>query len=71
MPDAEWIYPLLRAAGRDLRMPGPETRFDRQSIPADPEKRRRLMWEIDREWQQGGTWPMIYHNRATTAGIAR
>jgi len=46
-------------------MPGPETRFDRQSIPADPEKRRRLMWEIDREWQQGGTWPMIYHNRAS------
>jgi hypothetical protein len=24
LPDAKWIYPLLRAAGRNLRMPGPE-----------------------------------------------
>jgi hypothetical protein len=58
------------------RRPGPEDArardaVRRASIPADLEKRRRLVWEIDREWQQGGTWPMICHNRATTAGIAR
>ena len=43
-----------------------ETDFDRQSMEADFEKRRRLVWEIDRKLQEDGARPMIYHNRAAT-----
>ena len=43
-----------------------ETDFDRQSMEADPEKRKRLVWEIDRKLQEDGARPMIYHNRAAT-----
>src|SRR6266550_3895212 len=43
-----------------------ETGFDRQSMEADFEKRRRLVWEIDRKLQEDGARPMIYHNRAAT-----
>src|SRR6266436_2914596 len=43
-----------------------ETDFDRQSMEADFEKRRRLVREIDRKLQEDGARPMIYHNRAAT-----
>ena len=43
-----------------------EQDFDRQSIEADPERRKRLVWEIDRKLQEDGARPMIYHNRAAT-----
>jgi peptide/nickel transport system substrate-binding protein len=43
-----------------------EASFDRQSMEADPEKRKRLVWEIDRKLQEDGARPMIYHNRAAT-----
>ena len=43
-----------------------EQEFDRQSMEADQEKRRRLVWEIDRKLQEDGARPMIYHNRAAT-----
>jgi len=43
-----------------------EKEFDRQSMEADQEKRRRLVWEIDRKLQEDGARPMIYHNRAAT-----
>ncbi len=43
-----------------------ETDFDRQSMEADVEKRRRVVWEIDRKLQEDGARPMIYHNRAAT-----
>jgi len=40
--------------------------FDRQSIEADQEKRRALVWEIDRKLQEDVARPIIYHNRAGT-----
>jgi peptide/nickel transport system substrate-binding protein len=41
-----------------------EQEFDRQSMEADPEKRKRLVWEIDKKLQEDAARPMIYHNRA-------
>ena len=41
-----------------------EQEFDRQSMEADPEKRKRLVWAIDKKLQEAGARPMIYHNRA-------
>jgi peptide/nickel transport system substrate-binding protein len=43
-----------------------EKKFDRQSTEADPERRKRLVWEIDRKLQEDGARPMIYHNRPAT-----
>ena len=43
-----------------------EKEFDQQSMEADPEKRKRLVWDIDRKLQEDGARPMIYHNRAAT-----
>jgi peptide/nickel transport system substrate-binding protein len=43
-----------------------EREFDRQSMEADPEKRKRLVWNIDKKLQEDGARPMIYHNRAGT-----
>jgi peptide/nickel transport system substrate-binding protein len=43
-----------------------EAEFDRQSMEANPEKRKRLVWDIDRKLQEDGARPMIYHNRAAS-----
>jgi peptide/nickel transport system substrate-binding protein len=40
--------------------------FDQQSIERDQEKRRRLVWEIDRKLQEDGARPILYHNRFAT-----
>ena len=32
----------------------------------DQEKRRRLVWEIDRKLQEDGARPILYHNRFAT-----
>jgi len=40
--------------------------FERQSIEADQEKRRRLVWEIDKKLQQDGARLIIYHLRGAT-----
>jgi peptide/nickel transport system substrate-binding protein len=48
-----------------------EKEFDRQSMEADPEKRKHLVWEIDRQLQEDGARPMIYHNRAATCWYPR
>jgi len=48
-----------------------EKDFDRQSMEADPEKRKHLVWEIDRKLQEDGARPMIYHNRAATCWYPR
>jgi peptide/nickel transport system substrate-binding protein len=37
--------------------------FDQQSIERDQEKRRQLVWEIDRRLQEDGARPILYHNR--------
>jgi peptide/nickel transport system substrate-binding protein len=43
-----------------------EARFVEQSETADREKRRRLVWEIDKKLQEDGARPIIYHTRAAT-----
>jgi len=43
-----------------------ETLFVQQSAMADREKRRRLVWEIDKKLQEDGARPIIYHTRLAT-----
>jgi peptide/nickel transport system substrate-binding protein len=40
--------------------------FDRQSMERDQEKRRHLVWEIDKKLQEDGARPILYHNRFAT-----
>src|SRR6266481_2214611 len=40
--------------------------FDQQSMEADQEKRRRLVWEIDRRLQEDQARPIVYHLRFAT-----
>jgi peptide/nickel transport system substrate-binding protein len=43
-----------------------EKLFDQQSMEADPAKRRKLVWEIDKKIQEDVARPIIYHSRAGT-----
>jgi peptide/nickel transport system substrate-binding protein len=43
-----------------------EKLFIEQSAMADQDKRRRLVWEIDKKLQEDGARPIIYHTRAAT-----
>jgi len=43
-----------------------EQRFEQQSMETDPEKRRQLAWEIDRQLQEEVARPIIAHYRAAT-----
>ena len=43
-----------------------EKLFDRQSVEADPQKRRKLVWDIDERLQQDDARPIIYYNDAAT-----
>jgi peptide/nickel transport system substrate-binding protein len=40
--------------------------IDRQSIEFDQEKRKKLVWEIERRLAEDGARPIIYHTRAAT-----
>jgi peptide/nickel transport system substrate-binding protein len=40
--------------------------FDRQSMERDQEKRRRLVWDIDKKLQEDGARPILFHNRFAT-----
>ena len=40
--------------------------FDQQSMESNLEKRRKLVWEIDRKIQEDVARPIIYHSRAAT-----
>jgi len=50
----------------DYCSPESEKLFDRQSMESDPEKRKRLVWEIDRKLQQEGARPIIYYDVGAT-----
>jgi peptide/nickel transport system substrate-binding protein len=43
-----------------------ETLFEKQSMEPDQEKRKRLVWDIDKKLQEDGARPIIYHFRAAT-----
>src|SRR5207245_10055714 len=40
--------------------------FDQQSMERDQEKRRGLVFEIDKKLQQDGARPILFHNRFAT-----
>jgi peptide/nickel transport system substrate-binding protein len=40
-----------------------EQLFDRQSMEADPGKRKQLVWEIERKLAEDGARPIIFYNR--------
>jgi len=43
-----------------------EKQFDQQSMEADPEKRAKLVWEIDKKLQEDGARPIIFHYHGGT-----
>jgi peptide/nickel transport system substrate-binding protein len=43
-----------------------EKQFAQQSMEANQDKRRKLVWEIDKKLQEDGARPIIYHFRAAT-----
>jgi peptide/nickel transport system substrate-binding protein len=48
-----------------------EKLFDKQSSEVDPQKRKQLVWEIDKKLQEDVARPIIYHNRAATCWSPR
>jgi peptide/nickel transport system substrate-binding protein len=48
-----------------------EKMYERQSIEADQEKRKKLVWEIDRQLQEDAARPMVYHYRLGTCWYPR
>ena len=68
-PDAQFFENY--ACGSDRNYTGycnPEIDrlFDQQSMEPDQEKRRHLVWEIDKRLQEDGARPILYHNRFAT-----
>jgi peptide/nickel transport system substrate-binding protein len=43
-----------------------EALFVEQSTTADPEKRKKLVWDIDKKLQEDGARPIVYHTRLGT-----
>jgi peptide/nickel transport system substrate-binding protein len=43
-----------------------DKKFVEQSVMADQEKRRKLVWEIDRQLQEDGARPIVFHARGAT-----
>jgi peptide/nickel transport system substrate-binding protein len=43
-----------------------DKKFDEQSKEADQEKRKKLVWEIDKKLQEDGARPIIYHQLGAT-----
>jgi peptide/nickel transport system substrate-binding protein len=43
-----------------------DKKFEEQSMMTDQEKRKKLVWEIDRKLQEDGARPIIVHNRQGT-----
>ena len=46
--------------------PEVDKRIDRQSSEADQEKRKRLVWEIERKLAEDGARPIIFYGRRAT-----
>jgi peptide/nickel transport system substrate-binding protein len=46
--------------------PQMDQRIDRQSMEPDPEKRRKLVWEIERTLAEDGARPIIFYPRSGT-----
>ena len=46
--------------------PAIEALFDRQSMETDPEKRRRMVWDIDHQLQAALARPILFHEKVAT-----
>src|SRR5438876_224108 len=63
-PDQQFYENYACGAERNITgycNPELETLFERQSIEADQEKHRRLVWEIEKRLQEDGARLIIYH----------
>ena len=43
-----------------------DKKFEEQSMMTDQEKRKKLVWEIDKKLQEDGARPIIFHDRRGT-----
>jgi peptide/nickel transport system substrate-binding protein len=43
-----------------------DKKFEEQSMQSDQEKRKKLVWEIDKKLQEDGARPIIFHDRRGT-----
>jgi peptide/nickel transport system substrate-binding protein len=69
--DPDPIFYTNYVCGADLNVtrhcnPEIDKLIDQQSMEPDREKRKRLVWEIDRRLQQDGARPIIFYYRAAT-----
>ena len=70
-PDPDQNLHLLYGCGAELNYNGycsaaVDELIDRQSIEADQEKRKRLVWEIERKLAEDGARPIIFYDRRAT-----
>ncbi len=68
-PDAQFYENYARGSQRNYTgycNPDLQKLFDQQSMEADQEKRKRLVWEIDRRLQEDQARPIVYHLRFAT-----
>ena len=68
-PDAQFYENYACGSDRNYTgycNPGIEQLFDQQSMERNQEKRRRLVWEIDKKLQEDGARPVLFHNRFAT-----
>jgi peptide/nickel transport system substrate-binding protein len=70
-PDPDQNLYLLYGCGGDLNYNGhcnPEIDelINKQSIEADQEKRRQLVWETERMLAKDGARPIIFYNRSAS-----
>jgi len=68
-PDQQFFENYACGAERNITgycNPELEKQFERQSMEPDREKRKKLVWEIDRKLQEDGARPIIFHYRAAS-----
>jgi peptide/nickel transport system substrate-binding protein len=68
-PDAQFYENYACGSDRNYTSycnPEIDQLFDQQSMERDQEKRRRLVWEIDRKLQEDEARPILFHNRFAT-----
>jgi peptide/nickel transport system substrate-binding protein len=68
-PDQQFYENYACGAQRNITgycNPGLEKLFAQQSVETDPEKRQKLVWQIDRKLQEDLARPIIFHYRAAS-----
>jgi peptide/nickel transport system substrate-binding protein len=68
-PDAQFYENYACGSDRNYTgycNPDIDKLFDQQSMEQDQQKRRHLVWEIDKKLQEDGARPILFHNRFAT-----